>query len=307
MKNIHVLPTNKPSRLYFWENKLRIGDLTTAPKNLGITNQNIYIISDEEIKEVDWVIECSLNWVFKMHKHGLPNYNPNKKKIILTTDQDLIKDGVQAIDDEFLEWFVKNPSCERVKVNKEWNEERIIDGKDIGDYSYKIIIPKEEFTIIKGGDDIVFPSSTIITFKPLPDVNWESDITNKVWDEDEPKQIKCYCGHTITCDCEPLQETTGKEFYESADKVITVKKQETLEEAATKLLYEKYPYHPPQDSEYWKDMFLEGANWQKERMYSEEQVIILLQKYRYDLSSGKTANIGDTTKFWFEQFKKKFD
>lgn len=42
----------------------------------------------------------------------------------------------------------------------------------------------------------------------------------------------------------------------------------------------------------------------QERMYSEEEVIILLQKYRYDLSSGKTDNIGDTTGFWFEQFKK---
>jgi hypothetical protein len=43
--------------------------------------------------------------------------NPNRsyyKKIILTTDQDLIKDGVQAIDDEFLEWFVSNPSCEYI-------------------------------------------------------------------------------------------------------------------------------------------------------------------------------------------------
>jgi hypothetical protein len=51
--------------------------------------------------------------------------------------------------------------------------------------------------------------------------------------------------------------------------------------------------------------FKEGAKWQAERMYSEEEVIELLQKYRLDLSSGKTANIGDTTKFWFEQFKKK--
>jgi flavorubredoxin len=37
-------------------------------------------------------------------------------KIILTTDGDLIKDGVQSIDDEFLEWFVENPSCEEVEV-----------------------------------------------------------------------------------------------------------------------------------------------------------------------------------------------
>lgn len=35
---------------------------------------------------------------------------------------------------------------------------------------------------------------------------------------EEPKQIKCYCGHTIMCDCSPLDEP----------------KQETLEEAAEK-------------------------------------------------------------------------
>jgi hypothetical protein len=66
------------------------------------------------------------------------------KKIILTTDQDLIKDGIQAIDDEFLEWFVKNPSCESVEVTYD---------KDIYPYGvetakgygwYKIIIPQEE-------------------------------------------------------------------------------------------------------------------------------------------------------------------
>jgi hypothetical protein len=34
------------------------------------------------------------------------------RKVVLTTDQKLIKDGVQAIDDEFLDWLVKNPSCE---------------------------------------------------------------------------------------------------------------------------------------------------------------------------------------------------
>ena len=48
---------------------------------------------------------------------------------------------------------------------------------------------------------------------------------------------------------------------------------ETLEEAANRLLYSKYPYHPPQDSGYWKDMFLEGAKWQAERMYTKEDVL----------------------------------
>lgn len=43
---------------------------------------------------------------------------------------------------------------------------------------------------------------------------------------------------------------------------------------------------------------------QQSKMFSEQQVIKFLQQYRYDLSSNKTANLGDTTKQWFEQFKK---
>jgi len=60
--------------------------------------------------------------------------NKNIKKIILTTDQDLIKDGVQSIDDEFLEWFVNNPSCDRIDF---------VLINDIEPW-YKIIIPKKE-------------------------------------------------------------------------------------------------------------------------------------------------------------------
>jgi hypothetical protein len=47
-----------------------------------------------------------------------------------------------------------------------------------------------------------------------------------------------------------------------------------------------------------------AKEYHTEGMYSAEEVIELLQKYRYDLSSGKTPNIGDTTKEWFNQFKK---
>ena len=63
-------------------------------------------------------------------------YHPSHcKKIILTTDQDLIKDGVQDINDEFLEWFVKNPSCESVKVE---------DYGNFYNFRYLILIPQEE-------------------------------------------------------------------------------------------------------------------------------------------------------------------
>lgn len=40
------------------------------------------------------------------------------QKIILTTDPILIADGVQPIDDEFLQWFVQNPNCEEVEVER---------------------------------------------------------------------------------------------------------------------------------------------------------------------------------------------
>jgi hypothetical protein len=82
-------------------------------------------------------------------------------------------------------------------------------------------------------------------------------------------------------------------------------KQETLEEFA-KRYYPSYPDGIITDEiKALREGFMKGVEVQQERMYSEDEVIELLQKYRYDLSSGKTANIGDTTKFWFEQFKKK--
>jgi hypothetical protein len=58
----------------------------------------------------------------------------------LTTNNLLIKTGVQAIDDEFLEWFVKNPSCEWVEVESMINMIQFTPREFI----YKIIIPQEE-------------------------------------------------------------------------------------------------------------------------------------------------------------------
>ena len=80
--------------------------------------------SDEEI-EKDYVIAYGVVIkVMMFNKETLYFVNGTKakreecKKIILTTDKELIKDGVQAIDDDFLEWFVKNPSCEEVETVK---------------------------------------------------------------------------------------------------------------------------------------------------------------------------------------------
>ena len=144
MKNLHLIPTPKKSRLF----------KSTLTNNLGfesidiirinrLVNQIIYITSDEEIKEGDWCLysskTSSKKIVVKCLRTGRTSYwNKNCKKIILATDQDLIKDGVQAIDDEFLEWFVKNSSCEEVIVTNLYGDYNPIE------YFYEIIIPIEE-------------------------------------------------------------------------------------------------------------------------------------------------------------------
>jgi len=133
MKNIHLLPTKSKTRL-FLSDYGKILNLASYPETFYTTGQNIYITNLEEIKEgVDqWYLDKVLN---EPYNSGGAQYSSKQDVIILTTDQDLIKDGVQSIDDEFLKWFVKNPSCEEVDFevvddNIQW---------------YKIINPRKNF------------------------------------------------------------------------------------------------------------------------------------------------------------------
>ena len=84
-------------------------------------------------------------------------------------------------------------------------------------------------------------------------------------------------------------------------------KQETLEEAANKLLWKKYPYHPPRDSGYWQDMFIEGAKWQQQNSYSEEEVNKMFDTLKRN-SVDNVAIIHNVDLFissWKQEFKKK--
>lgn len=54
-------------------------------------------------------------------------------------------------------------------------------------------------------------------------------------------------------------------------------------------------------AEYRRFAFIEGAKWQAERMYSEEEVHIILNSFKSLISSGYNKPYFD----WFEQFKKK--
>ena len=127
MKNLHILPTEKPSSLIIYNSKLK---LVNYPVITPSGNQkHVYITSDEEIKEGDWVVfneleivKCTYSkngeFLFSEPLTSSSNHHFSYfKKIILTTDQQLIKEGIQAIDDDFLEWFSsKNGNVNFVEV-----------------------------------------------------------------------------------------------------------------------------------------------------------------------------------------------
>ena len=83
------------------------------------------------------------------------------------------------------------------------------------------------------------------------------------------------------------------------------KQETTLEEAAVKI----YPNNEYEDELYcdigevYREKFVEGAKWQQERMYSEEEVLDLLVGFTD--SRGKDFITFKDIQEWFKQFKKK--
>lgn len=195
MENVHVLPTVNYRQDYALKSGevvevVRLGQLIkNSETNELLINKNsqwsascdtdvlvphhIYITNDEEINSGDWFFDINSNTIHKAElATGVFN---TRKKIILTTDQDLIKEGVQPIDDESLEWLVKNPSCEEVEIENGWGLE-----VDIQTPYYKIIIPKEEQT----------------TEEQLP-TKWF-----------KTEEIETWIGESITAD-KPIEEIQG--------------------------------------------------------------------------------------------------
>jgi hypothetical protein len=272
-RNIHVLPTDKPSRLC--KNNNEFYYIIDGIFNLGREKYNIYITSDEEIKEGDWclldhnvgqstgysVLKC-LNADIENGEYLFQDKDGDKfttgrcDKIILTTDQDLIKDGVQAIPDEFFGWFVKNLSCEFIEVKSfckhgdNCPSQGAYDKQYLCDIGYKIIIPKEE------------PKQ-----EPLEE-------------------------HYLSIP-KPLVDVSRMKIDNHPD----INKQETLEEAAERFRSNNPGTMQGGNNTKILNAFIAGAKWQAERMYSEEEVIAIITHFEDE----KPLKL----KEWFEQFKKK--
>jgi hypothetical protein len=318
MKNIHVLPTNKPSRLWF-------NDLTDDGKLIlsledveTCNNQHIYITSNSAIQIGDegwlWSTEyglCKFNLV-KTLEDLEECFSITDRKIILTTDPELINDNVQAIHDElFLGWFCsKNGQIDSVEVKRledGYYASKLLDGSVIeGIYEiYEIILPKEEpkqYTSEELKDFEDFKKMIKPEQEPKPHsfcetpeekctLNYcdENGCLNRKRELVEPKQENC---------CTPIGQIKRYIDCKGCDKKP---KQGTLEEAILK----KFPKSSNQVIDFANELRRESAKWQQEQnknKYSEEEVLKILLARNVELGIiDKTSEVEE----WFNRFKKK--
>lgn len=117
-----LLPTDKDSNLFFHcpigsekslhymsQGKQHREEMLKAGINKP---QHLYILSDDEIKEGDWYYHKNDNVIIK----SLIDIDNNDcKKIIATTNPDLIEEGIASISDDFIKEYCNN-SVEEVLV-----------------------------------------------------------------------------------------------------------------------------------------------------------------------------------------------
>ena len=231
MKNIHILPTDKPSRLILQGSELVLSKYMEVNEGFSEFNQHIYITSDENTKVGEWTLNMDIKILVKS-PHAMYN-NPYFKKIILTTDQDLIKDGVQAIDDEFLNWFVNNPSCEEIEIVKDLfqvnQNNPVLKGSTALAEGYKIIIPKElkQETLEEAADTYVKLDS-----KKTP-LYWMFNDTFKdgaKWQVEQQDQFAIKFGVWLSTNC--LQDTSKDGWWQYQNTLLTT------DECLTEFKYE---------------------------------------------------------------------
>jgi len=79
-------------------------------------------------------------------------------------------------------------------------------------------------------------------------------------------------------------------------------KQETLEEVALEFAKDHHEMYETSNFGSMHFGFCWGAKWQKEKSYSEDEVIDILKTFRHHSEIGNDI---ENIELWFEQFKKK--
>lgn len=280
MKNVHVIPTDKPSRLAYDFNKLILNSKLLSPTLYK--TQHIYVTSDEEIKEGDWamfenenIVKADKNFIFNCDHE----FDKFWRKVILTTDPQLIADGVQPINDKFLEWFVRNPSCERVEVGNGVIRLTETDNKGYWistpdtEFNMQIEEPKQEPTLEQiDQTNPVTRGSTALVYK--------EETLEEAAEKEFPLIDTEWC-RTGACEEENLQLLGHRRSFITGAKWM----QEQFKNESTALYIDRHIVQA----------MVETA---KQKMYSEEEVLQLLLKLQQ-------TEFYDNLYDWFQQNKKK--
>jgi hypothetical protein len=237
MKNIYLIPTDKPSRLgLHQDNKLNLHDDVITLNPPHFRSQNIYITNDEEIKE-DYVIAYGVVIKVMMFDdkilyfvNGTKAKREDCKKIIMTTDQDLIADGIEQISEDTL-----------LKIVEHINSGKNIEAKQRA----------KNYMSLKGALE---PKDVVLGYKTSLDAQMLDRI-------------------------EPKQETN-------------------LEESAESFAHNYFEMHETNNYKALKQGFKEGAKYEAERMYSEEDM-------EEAFTNGLNRSFDSDFDRWIEQFKKK--
>lgn len=159
MKNIHII--ERPS--------IEILGVSPYGKDEDVyqvecllASRNVFITSDDEPKDNDWVYyeNGSLKGTHKIVDGQRPK-TMILKKIIMSTDSKLIKDGIPTISEEFLKWFIKNLKCESVEVESycsygdDCPSEGAYDKQYLCNIVYRINVPEETLVV----EDMLYEDS----------------------------------------------------------------------------------------------------------------------------------------------------
>ena len=114
MKNTYILTTKGQSMLHFAKEKMFI----TSDHPIGETElysstpQYVYIVVDDQILVYDFVYDTYRNQILPVPDgENMKFFNLSKnryKKIAITNDLDLIREGVREVTKSFLDWIARN-------------------------------------------------------------------------------------------------------------------------------------------------------------------------------------------------------
>jgi hypothetical protein len=253
---------------------------SVIPRNPNCINKYIYITNDDEIEIGDWYYNTLHNEATKyiLTSGQLPfNFTANQHKIILTIDPELIKNGVQSIPEDFLEWFVNNSDCVKVLTVHEpinyfepklgWEYTIVANLKDSG-FNNTLKLNKEEPKQIKCYDKF----NQVLSEGDYVDV--QKDGVQKIYKKkdgqlyfspygEEDRVISYFSNDLAKCD--EVGNWINNDRYED----ISDNNAETIEEAfnniSNSIDFTEFDFHS----------FKLGVEWKEKISYSEEEVELI--------------------------------